>query len=92
MPGRAHDAAYTQDEIPIKVLGLFQNKPLNVIEKANRYNTDVDILKGYILDLRTDVDNLLGRLESLSTAEKYLGTLRKIQNIISEDVAFPIPC
>lgn len=78
--------------LPENIVKILRDSPKNHIERAQRYENDVKILKEYIVDLQVDIDNLRGHLDNLKSADSYLETLRKIQSILNEDVGFPMPC
>jgi deoxyribodipyrimidine photolyase len=89
---RCPEINYQLKEVPQKIVDMFKSRPSNSIEKAKRYDSDVELLSRYIDELRNENASLLSRLENLSTEENYLNTLKKIQDILNEDVGFPIPC
>jgi hypothetical protein len=80
------------NDIPDSIGGICQNPPKGYIEKSKRYDADLQVMNDYILNLRTDIQNLEGRLDSLKEAEKLFEALHKIQEILNETVEFPIPC
>jgi hypothetical protein len=83
---------YLLEEIPSDIVKIFKDKPANNIEKAKRYDEDMKKASDYIDLLRTEMNNLLIKFGSLKTADQYLNTLKKIQDILNEDISFPAPC
>jgi len=79
-------------ERPESVSVVFYNSPENYIDRAKRYPEDRKVLLEYILDLEQENRNLQGELETLGEPRKHLETIRKIMNIINDDVGFPVPC
>jgi hypothetical protein len=79
-------------EIPKNIKDICQNIPNNNIEKAKRYDADIASLRNYILDLRTDLQNMQAHLDTLKNSEKHFEALRSIQQILNESVGFPVPC
>ena len=78
--------------IPEKIIELFKNPPISNVDKIKRYDANMAILKEYILDLRSDIENLEGSLDNLKDAQKLFEAFRKIQEILNNTVKFPVPC
>lgn len=92
MSNSTFNSYYLLEEIPSDIVKIFKDKPANSVEKAKRYDEDMKKVSEYIDLLRTDMNNLLMRFGSLKTADQYLNTLKKIQDILNEDISFPVPC
>ena len=92
MSNPTFNSYYLLEEIPSDIVKVFKDKPANSIEKAKRYDEDMKKASDYIDLLRMDMSDLLIKFDSLKTADQYLKTLKKIQDILNEDISFPAPC
>jgi 5-methylcytosine-specific restriction endonuclease McrBC regulatory subunit McrC len=64
---------------------------LNAVEKAHKYNADVEALRKYIFELEDKNCNLQAMLSMLKDPKKHFEALKQIQAILNESVGFPVP-